>query len=44
MQTETVQSSGSAQQIDVQKGAEVADVSVVVDGWAATVEAELLAV
>jgi hypothetical protein len=39
-----VQASGATQQIDVQKGAEVADVSVVVDRWAATVEAELLAI
>ncbi len=37
---EAVEAGGAAQDVDMQEGAEVADVAVVVDGGAATIEAE----
>ncbi len=44
VQGEAVEAGGAAQQVDVEEGAEVADVAVVVDGGAAAVEAQDVAV
>ena len=44
MQAEAIETGGAAQGVDVQKGAEVADVAVVIDRGAATVEAQGAAV
>ena len=44
MQGEAVEAGGAAQHVDVQEGAEVTDVAVVVDGGAAAIEAQGVAV
>jgi hypothetical protein len=44
VQGEAVEAGGAAQDVDVEEGAEVADVAVVVDGGAAAVEAQRVAV
>ena len=44
VQGEAVEAGGAAEDVDVQEGAEVADVAVVVDGGAAAIEAQGVAV